>query len=220
MMGQEPLDAIGSYFDENASLFDSRYDKEGIFLRDFINRNFRQSMYLRYSWVLSILDRSITGRNVLDVGCGSGRYCVALAKAGAERVVGVDISPQMLEVATQHAKAAGVAGRCDFLLGDFLTLDLNEQFDYSLATGFFDYVREPTVYLRKLATLTRQEVFASFPVLWHWLTPQRKLRYLCRGLSVYFYTKRRIIEVVSGSGLAVSRMERLGRDFVVSGVRR
>lgn len=38
----------------------------------------------------------LAGATVLDAGCGTGRYCAALADRGAARVVGVDFSPEML----------------------------------------------------------------------------------------------------------------------------
>lgn len=217
-MRESPLSAVRKYFDQNALSFDSCYDDEGTFLKKFLDGTFRRSIQLRYAWVLNSLSDLVPGKRVLDVGCGSGRYCVALAKAGAGRVVGVDISSRMLELARKRAEFEGVLDRCHFLLGDFLTLELGDPFDFSLAMGFFEYVREPQAYLRKLAKITRQETLASFPTRWHWLTPQRKLRYLCRGVTLYFYTKPKIVGVMSASGWTVSRMEHLDRDYVVSGV--
>jgi ubiquinone/menaquinone biosynthesis C-methylase UbiE len=38
----------------------------------------------------SVIDRQILGRTVLDLGCGSGRYSIALAFLGARAVTGVD----------------------------------------------------------------------------------------------------------------------------------
>lgn len=218
LKGSEHIESVRKYFDENASGFDSRYSREREFFKEFVDRTFRKSMYLRYSWAMSILGDAVVGKTVLDVGCGSGRYCVALAKAGAKRVVGVDISPRMLEVAVAHAKSAGVAECCDFVLGDFLAVDLRERFDFSIAMGFYDYLQQPKANARKLAMLTRQESLMSFPVRWHWLTPQRRLRYLCRGVPLRFYTRRTILETFSGSGLVVSRMQCLGRDYVVCGL--
>lgn len=47
------------------------------------------------------------GQPVLEVACGTGRIAVRLAQAGAQ-VTGFDLSPAMLEVASQHSR--GLAG--------------------------------------------------------------------------------------------------------------
>jgi ubiquinone/menaquinone biosynthesis C-methylase UbiE len=51
---------------------------------------------------LLLVEGDLTGRRVLDVGCGTGRFAAALAERGA-RVWGVDPSEEMLA----HARAAG-----------------------------------------------------------------------------------------------------------------
>jgi SAM-dependent methyltransferase len=50
------------------------------------------------------------GGTILDMGCGTGRHAVALAKLGF-RVTGVDISHSMLTVARTRAEKAGVTVR-------------------------------------------------------------------------------------------------------------
>jgi 2-polyprenyl-6-hydroxyphenyl methylase/3-demethylubiquinone-9 3-methyltransferase len=50
----------------------------------------------------------LRGARVLDVGCGGGLMSEAMAIAGAE-VVGIDLSPAVLEVARLHALESGVA---------------------------------------------------------------------------------------------------------------
>jgi SAM-dependent methyltransferase len=57
--------------------------------------------------VAASLLRTVTGP-VLDVGCGPGRYLAALVRDQPERpVIGVDISPGMVAVATSAARCAG-----------------------------------------------------------------------------------------------------------------
>ncbi len=60
--------------------------------------------------VSRILARHTTCREILDLGCGTGRFTVALAKRGF-RVMGMDITPEMLAVARTNAKNAGVKVR-------------------------------------------------------------------------------------------------------------
>ena len=63
------------------------------------------------------------GRDVLELGCGTGRVAVPLARAGL-RVTGVDLSPAMLSVA--RSRAEGLPLR--LVEGDMRTLDLGERF--------------------------------------------------------------------------------------------
>ncbi|QRK07919.1 class I SAM-dependent methyltransferase [Archangium violaceum] len=44
---------------------------------------------------------NLEGKSVLDLACGSGHYSRLLKDHGAERVEGVDISPEMVQVARQ-----------------------------------------------------------------------------------------------------------------------
>jgi SAM-dependent methyltransferase len=61
--------------------------------------------------------------SVLDAGCGTGRHAAELVAGGFE-VVGVDLSPSMLEVARERL-GDGVA----LSLGDLRTLDVRRTFD-------------------------------------------------------------------------------------------
>lgn len=53
--------------------------------------------------------------NILDVGCGTGRHAIELAKRGY-KVTGIDLSPSQLKRAAEKAKAAGV--KVEFLQRD------------------------------------------------------------------------------------------------------
>jgi SAM-dependent methyltransferase len=50
--------------------------------------------------------RPLTGSTVLDAGCGSGAQCAWLLDQGAE-VIGVDLSPRMVEAAAERCGGRG-----------------------------------------------------------------------------------------------------------------
>lgn len=58
------------------------------------------------------------GGAVLDVGCGTGVVGVALADLGEEIIDGIDISPEMLDVARTKESVYGRAAYRDLLVAD------------------------------------------------------------------------------------------------------
>ena len=53
---------------------------------------------------ISALLPDLTGKTVLDLGCGYGQNCYDFVKRGAKSVIGVDIAEKMLQVArTEYA---------------------------------------------------------------------------------------------------------------------
>jgi len=66
------------------------------------------------------------GSRFLDLGCGPGLYTLRLAQRGLD-VTGMDFSPNSLEYARLQARQANLA--IDYILQDYLTLDLESQFD-------------------------------------------------------------------------------------------
>lgn len=58
-------------------------------------------------------------RTVADLGCGAGRFLIEWAGRHPEnRGVGVDISPQAIDVCGERAREAGLADRVRFVTGD------------------------------------------------------------------------------------------------------
>ena len=72
----------------------------------------------------------VSGRRVLDLGCGEGAYSRALAASGA-RVTGVDGSARLIAVARERAAAAGLG--IEWVCANASDLDI-------LASGSFDQV--------------------------------------------------------------------------------
>jgi methyltransferase family protein len=62
--------------------------------------------------------RGVAGMQILDVGGGVGALDVELVKAGAERAVDVELSPDYADAARELWREAGVADRIEFRVGD------------------------------------------------------------------------------------------------------
>ena len=58
----------------------------------------------------------LTGKTVVDFGCGSGILGIAALKLGAERVIGIDIDPQALTASRDNAERNGVADKLEVYL--------------------------------------------------------------------------------------------------------
>ncbi|KXF80394.1 50S ribosomal protein L11 methyltransferase [Enterovibrio coralii] len=58
----------------------------------------------------------LTGKTVIDFGCGSGILSLAALLLGAEKVIGIDIDPQALQASKDNAERNGVADRLELYL--------------------------------------------------------------------------------------------------------
>ena len=96
------------------------------------------------------------GARILDAGCGTGNYAIALAERGFE-VTGVDASEQLIEVARQKVDETP---SLRFLVKDILDVSLSKKFDGILCRGVLNDIIDDE---------SRQKAFFAFR------------RNLCRG---------------------------------------
>ena len=219
-LGKEPDvasvgDKVRSHFHETAGEFDSIYTGDKGPLARWLDRVFRWDMYERYK--RTVAECGEPGLEVLDIGCGSGRFSVAVAKAGAREVLGLDFAEAMLGIAQQLAEKEGVADRCQFQTADFMEHDFGREFDVALAIGLFDYVVDPLPFLRKMRRLSRKKIVATFPLKWTWRAPVRKVRLALRGCPVYFFTKPQVEKLMADAGFGAATVERIGKIYFVVG---
>jgi 2-polyprenyl-3-methyl-5-hydroxy-6-metoxy-1,4-benzoquinol methylase len=206
-------DRTAEFFDRYAVDFDSIYGNDNRAFARIANRLFRRAMLVRYEKTLAGCQPA-AGCTVIDVGCGPGHYSIALARAGAARVVGLDFAAGMLDIARARAQALGVAQRCSFVLGDFLSHPISERYDYAIVMGFMDYVRDPRPVIDRVLAIVRRRAFFSFPKAGGVLAWQRQFRYRNR-CDLFLYREEQIRDLLSPTGAAFS-IESIGRDFFVT----
>jgi SAM-dependent methyltransferase len=206
--------SVPEFFNRYAHDFDALYGtRNGLFNR-LVNRYFRRSMKLRFEKTIEGCD-PIQGRSVIDVGCGPGLYAVTLARRGAGPVVGIDLAEAMLSIARRRAHETGVAKRCSWVHGDFLTYPAQRKFDYAIVMGFMDYVADPIPLVRKVLSIANRRAFFSFPLDGGFMAWQRKARYRSR-CPLFMYSAERVRGLFRDATTRPVEIKPIGRDLFVS----
>jgi magnesium-protoporphyrin O-methyltransferase len=111
--------------------------------------------------LLSWLPQDLSGKRVLDAGCGTGAFAVEAARRGAE-VVAIDLSPTLVNLARERLPA-DLASRIDFQSGDMLSPALG-RFDHVVAMdSIIHYSAEDAVgALAQLAERTSSSIVFTF----------------------------------------------------------
>jgi toxoflavin synthase len=95
--------------------------------------------YYIEQYSLCELAGEVSGVSVLDLACGDGHYTRIFKKMGASRVVGVDISNKMIELATAADKGKPLG--IEYLVGDARSVHFRASFDVVLAAYLLNYAR-------------------------------------------------------------------------------
>jgi 2-polyprenyl-3-methyl-5-hydroxy-6-metoxy-1,4-benzoquinol methylase len=205
---------VRSHFHADAHRFDAIYEDEKNPFARFIDNVWRGVVRRRFDLTLARLE-PLAGRSVLDVGCGSGRYCVAYAARGAARVLGVDFAAGMIELADRHARREGLAALCEFRAGKFPEIVGDESFDACTAMGFFDYIADPAPIISRMRELTRSTMVMSFPKSREWRAPVRRARFWAAGCPLFLYSELRVRKILSEARVTRYDWVALDRDYIV-----
>jgi demethylmenaquinone methyltransferase/2-methoxy-6-polyprenyl-1,4-benzoquinol methylase len=98
------------------------------------------------------------GETVADVACGTGDLSELLARTPVARVIGLDFTPQMLDVArTRRAtRPAAIAGKIEYLRADAHALPLRDASIDALTIAFgIRNVQDPRAVIREFARVLR-----------------------------------------------------------------
>ncbi len=91
----------------------------------------------RYSFLELI--GNVTGLSVVDFACGEGYYTRLLRARGAERTLGVDLSPGMIELARKQERRAPLG--VEYRVADAREPMTDEPFDLAVAAFLLNYAR-------------------------------------------------------------------------------
>jgi 2-polyprenyl-3-methyl-5-hydroxy-6-metoxy-1,4-benzoquinol methylase len=122
---------VRDHFDAEAARYDFWKDKNWYY----------------YDTLKAIAKRECAGaRSVLDAGCGTGGITATLE---APRVVGIDLSPEMIAVAARRHASTPI----EFRASDIASYATEERFERILFFDVIEHVADPEAAVRKMRAL-------------------------------------------------------------------
>ncbi|MHB8469152.1 MAG: class I SAM-dependent methyltransferase [Gaiellaceae bacterium] len=222
MTKEQDTQAVKDYFTREADRFDAIYDGGNRSpLQAAVDTLFRTRLLTkRNAIVASLVDE---GASCFELGCGSGRTAVTIAKDRGARVHGIDIAAPMIALAERLAAVAGVAELCRFEVADFDAFRPGERYDTFVAVGVLDYFADPLPMLRRAA----EEIAPGGSIVLSWpgkrmlLNAARRAWLATKRVPVTFYDDGDIARLAGALGGRVVRTIKTGRaPLTVDGMAR
>ena len=212
---------IQTYFDETAVEAWTRLTSDAPVGR--IRRTVRAGRDRMRETLLDWLPRDLSGRRILDAGCGTGAFAVEAARRGA-RVVATDLSPTLVELAAQRLPQE-LCGMVEFRVGDMSSPDLGN-FDHVVAMDSLIHyeLEDALAVIQQMAGRARRSIMFTFaprtPLLAAMHTVGRLFPHGNRAPSIQPVAEQELREQVSGAlwlaGWRIGRAERVSSGFYTS----
>lgn len=94
-------------------------------------------VFSRHKFVYQYVKQYVVGKDVLDIGCGTGYGCKILAE-DANYVLGIDYSEKAIEYCKTHFDAPNI----DFQRNDATELALEKKFDIAVSFQVIEHMRD------------------------------------------------------------------------------
>lgn len=163
---------------------------------------------------------AINNATLLDAGCGTGLFSVAMARRGFT-VTAVDIAPRMVNATQQAAQQAGVYERMHFQVGDGESVARATSTRFDAVVCFDVLVHYPaasfTTFCTQLAALTNRTFLFTYapysrPLAFlHWLGgrfPQGQ-----RRTEIQMIPDQTVKQALAAAGLRVRRTQSVSHGF-------
>jgi ubiquinone/menaquinone biosynthesis C-methylase UbiE len=151
---------VAKAFEQGGGVPFEAYGGDGVVALDLINRGQYEHRLASY-WLKAlpaVVSRLEAGGRALDIGCGAGRVCMALASAfPAAEIVGVDLDAESIAQARLAAKAAGIEHRVRFLVQTAGDIDYGTGFDLITAFDCIHDFSRPNATLCEIRSLLKPD---------------------------------------------------------------
>ena len=161
----------------------------------FRRKTFERRTDLVRDWLTRF---NVTGKQVLELGCGSGEVSIVAARLGA-RVTGLDIVPEMIDIARAGARAAGVSETATFRVANFASEAIAPA-DVVMMIGVIEYYRDIDQLLPTVCQVTRERLIIVDTRGPWW---RRLIRFALARLKqfhLYYHSPDRVAAIIAAAG--------------------
>lgn len=173
---------------------------------------------LRLGWIQQMTG-PLTGKRVIDVGCGGGILAESMAVAGAT-VTGIDLAEKSLTVARLHSLESGVPVDYQAISAEDFAAQQPGQFDVVTCMEMLEHVPDPASIVQACSQMVKPGGWVFFSTLnrnpksflFAIVGAEYVLRLLPRGTHSYekFIKPSELSRAVRQSGLTVMEMAGMG----------
>ncbi len=117
---------------------------------------------LRIGFIQGYID--ITGKRIVDVGCGGGILTEGLATQGAD-ALGIDLSEELIDVAELHGLESGVNTHYQKISAEALAQEQPESFDHVTCMEMLEHVPDPGSIIAACAMMVKPGGMVFFSTL-------------------------------------------------------
>jgi len=186
----------------------------GMFALHMINK-------LRFDYFISILG-DVTGKTVVDIGCGGGLLSEEFAKRGA-RVTGVDLSPTAIDAAKEHAGKSRLS--IDYRNCAVKELvDKGETFDIVICAEMLEHVDDLKSTVKESASLLKNGGHYLFETINKTLKArflavfmaENVLNFVAKGTHDYnkFIKPSTLVNLLRENGIGVNEIRGMSYDIL------
>ncbi len=172
---------------------------------------------LRLEWIHQ--RASLTGKKVIDVGCGGGILAESMARKGAD-VTGIDLSEKALKVADLHSLESGVQVRYRHIAVEDMAAEEAGQYDVVTCMEMLEHVPDPASVIQACTRLVKPGGHVFFSTLnrnpksylFAIIGAEYVLQMLPKGTHDYakFIKPSELAQDIRNAGLEVLGMKGLG----------
>ncbi|NLW03265.1 MAG: class I SAM-dependent methyltransferase [Clostridiaceae bacterium] len=172
----------------------------------------------------------LRGKSVLDLGCGYGENCVRFLELGARKVMGLDISAKMLEVARKENSSPNIqyvnksmtdlneitetfdvvfSSLAVHYIEDFDKL-VKDVYDHLNLGGYFIFSQEHPLTTALLTdnywTRNTDNEYIHYNLTTYSIEGERKTNWIVNGVIKYHRTFSSIVNTLSDTGFIIEKM--------------